>query len=84
MSKIYGVFDVKADAFLHIMVLNTNGQATRGFADVVNDPNSQVSRHPEDYKLMVLADFDESSGRISPKDPESLGFGVEYVARKDG
>ena len=83
MSKIFGVFDVKSDSYLHVMVLNTRAMAIRAFSDVANDTSSQINKHPEDYRLMVLAEFDESTGVIVPIGVESLGFASEYVSKKE-
>lgn len=79
-SKIYSVFDNKADVFSPPFVAATKGLATRIFADVVNDKNSQVNRYPADFKLVEIGTFDEVTGRVVGYDTfESLGFGTDYI-----
>lgn len=83
MAKIFAVFDVKADAYRSLFVMNTKAQAIRAFSDLAHDVGTDVGKHPEDYRLVVLAEFDESSGRISPVDvPESLGFATEWISSR--
>lgn len=77
--KAFSVFDVKVDAYKQPFFLPTNGAAVRAFADAVNDEKTEVSRHPEDYKLICLGEFDDETGILSPSVPQSLGFGTEYV-----
>lgn len=82
--KIFGVFDVKADAFSRPpFFMSTNGQAVRAFADLANDSNTDVGRHPEDYRLMVLGTFDDNKGVVQGQDPTSLGFASEFVKSKE-
>jgi len=38
------------------------GQAVRHFSDATQDPQSIVSKHPEDFTLFFCAEFDVSSG----------------------
>lgn len=80
--KAFSVFDVKVDAFMPPFFQPTNGSALRHFADAVNDPQSQLSRHPEDYKLCCVGEFDDATGLITPPADlavVSLGFGSDYV-----
>lgn len=43
------------------------GYAIRSFADEVNRQaeDNQMHRHPEDFELVYLADFDEGTGQFS-------------------
>lgn len=83
MAKIFAVFDVKADAYRSLFVMNTKAQAIRAFSDLAHDSGTDVGKHPEDYRLVVLAEFDESSGTITPLESvESLGFATEWISVK--
>lgn len=77
---VLGIYDVKADAFTRPpFFMGTRGQATRAFADLATAEQSEVAKHPEDYKLMVLGTFDDNTGELKPQQIESLGFASEYV-----
>lgn len=62
--QLYSVYDAAVGAYGRPMFLNARGQAIRGFTDEVNraaDDNSMY-RHPEDYALFYLGEFEDSSG----------------------
>lgn len=76
--RVFSVFDSKAEVFSTPFFMSTRGEAVRAFKDLVNDPNSSVSRHPDDYRLMCLGEFDNEKGFFTSESPDSLGFGSDY------
>lgn len=82
--RIFSVYDAKVEAFMRPFVAPTYGAAERGFRDAVQDKQSEMSKHPEDYRLMYLGLFDEESGMIEGIEtgPESVVTGL--VASKEG
>lgn len=80
IQKIFGVRDSKALAFLQPFFGVTAGVAIRAFEEAVNDGKSPISKHPEDYVLYELADFDDSTGEVISVVPiKALGCGRDYV-----
>lgn len=63
MLKMYAVRDKAVEAFMQPFFVRANGEAIRSFADAVNDSNSPFYKHPGDFELYALGDFDPSSGR---------------------
>ena len=59
LHKIFSVFDSKAELYLTPFFMKTKGEAVRGFEDVANDKNSAIGRHPEDYTLFELGEYDD-------------------------
>jgi len=77
--KIFSVFDSKAETFNTPMFLAAKGQAIRAFDDQANMEESEIYKHPEDYTLFCLGEYDSDTGKIEPlKTPESLGIAVEF------
>lgn len=72
MTKMFSVFDSKAVVFGLPIFVPTKGAAIRSFSDVANDPKSSIGKHPEDYSLFYLGEFDDSTGSFHPVLPESL------------
>lgn len=64
MKKIFSVFDKRSGFFFSPMTLNSVPEAVRVFGDIVADESSIIYRHPEDFDLFTLGDFDESTGSI--------------------
>lgn len=78
--KIYSMYDEKAKAFNRPFIFSTHGQATRAFSDGVSDPQSHLSKHPEDFSLYCIGDFDESTGAVFAIQPiELICRAVEFV-----
>ena len=84
--KIFSVFDSKAGFYRAPMLLRSKGEALRGFSDIVNDDKAKndIARHPDDFTLFYLGEFDMINGQFSPlKAHESLGTGVDFLEVKD-
>lgn len=67
--NMYAVLDTKVGAFSNPWCDQTDNSAIRGFSDAVNDgsnPNNQWHRHPEDFSLYKIGQFDTSIGKIVP------------------
>lgn len=62
----YSVYDLKGAAFAAPFFMHTDAIAIRMFSDTVADPSHPIARHPEDYQLYRLGDFDDATGQIVP------------------
>ena len=82
LLKAFAVYDQKAEAYLRPFFTKTRGQAIRGFVDAVNDPNHEFNKHPDDYTLFYLGEFDETKGELSPATAESLGNALIFLERE--
>lgn len=79
--QIFTVFDSKAEAFMTPFFMTSKGQAIRAFADIVNDRESQMHKHPGDYSLFHLGSFDDSNGAFKTViPPVSLGLALEFLS----
>jgi len=79
---IFAIYDTKAAAHLPPFFLPTRGLAIRAFTDCVNDSTHQFSKHPEDYTLFLVGNFDDVSGEIDmPNVRENLGHGSQFVVQ---
>lgn len=82
LLKIFSIYDTKAEAYNQPFFMTTIGQATRAFADEANNPNSNLSKHPEDYTLFEIGVFDDEDASVSMLvAPKSLGTALEHVSR---
>jgi poly-D-alanine transfer protein DltD len=79
-TQIFSVYDSKAEAYNTPMFVPTKGQAIRAFSDQVNEPGSELNKHPEDYTLFCLGEFDSDTGLITPlNSPHSIGGAHEFM-----
>lgn len=82
---IIGVFSIKDDqvqAFNQPFYSPTTGSALRAFADHVNEPGTPANKHPQDFTLYRLADYDDSTGMFYNNTPTRVGSATEYKEKK--
>lgn len=81
----YAVFDEKALAYNNPFYFAHDGQATRAFMDEISNDSSMLSKHPEDYKLYRLGQFDTTSGKLDAvKEPVFLMHASQVKTQKEG
>lgn len=78
--KTYVVYDSAAEAYGVPFFIRSKGEAVRGFAQAVKDPQTQINKHPADYTLFEIGEYDEISGEIKPYNAKiNLGCAIEYA-----
>lgn len=78
--RIFSVYDSKVEAYMTPFFMKSKGEAVRSFADAANDSSTYVSKHPGDYTLFDLGEFDEETATFNlSSTPISLGVAVEFV-----
>lgn len=76
---LYSVYDTKSESFSPPMTNRTKGEAIRAFSDEVNNPNSMLHKHPEDYVLFEIGAWDNQTGVLEPNQaPISCGTAIEF------
>lgn len=77
--KVYAVFDSKVGTYARPFFMQTRGEALRSWIDVISDKDTQFHRHPEDFCLFEVAEYDEDTGGFQNQvPPVSLGVALEY------
>lgn len=61
---MFVIYDSKVDAYLHPMFFRSVGEAMRAFGDSANDQSTQFAKHPADFTLFHIGDFEEKSGTL--------------------
>ena len=62
--RCYTVWDAAASAYITPFFLPTDAMALRVFKDSANDPSHMFCRHPQDYDLFRIGDFNPNTGKI--------------------
>jgi hypothetical protein len=77
--KLFSVYDSKIESYDKPFMAKTRGEAIRGFRDFVNEKDNMVSRHPEDYTLFEIGEYDEEKGLLLPhKAHHNCGKALDY------
>lgn len=80
LIKVFAILDTKTGIYSHPIFLPTVGAMMRAWVDHANDPRSSICKHPEDYTLFCIGDYDDQTGKfINALTPESLGVAAEVI-----
>ena len=64
MKKLFCVYDSQTTMFGPPILGINKGDVIRQFTVLVNDGQSQFSKHPMDFALFEIGDYDELTGAI--------------------
>ncbi len=79
MTKIFSVFDSKADAYLPPFFAPTTAVGVRTFAAAANAEAHQFRMFAGDYTLFELGEFDERKGSFDLHEAHvNLGTALSY------
>lgn len=77
--KVLAVRDRAIDAFGQPFFSTSVGGAIRGFTDEINNARegNQLNKHPEDFDLYLLGEFDDANGKFETSDPSQVAIGKD-------
>lgn len=81
--KVFSILDIKAKTYCKPFVDTTPASAIRSFGQAVNDPQSQISKFPEDYILYQIGEFSETTGALKPTERTELAQAHNLVEEKE-
>ena len=80
IHKVFTVYDTATGSYMRPFFDVARGAALRGFADIVSDTNSAIGKHPQDFTLFEIGEFDYGTGKFTTYDaPVSLGCAIEFL-----
>lgn len=79
--KILAIRDRAIDSFGVPVFSASVGGAIRSFADEVNNPRegNQLHKHPEDFDLFALGEYDDATGEFDVSRPQQVAVGKDLV-----
>jgi len=77
---VYTIFDSATAAYMRPFFMQSDGQATRAFSDIANDPDHDIGKHPEDYSLYRIGQWDDQKGEVMPDKGECIAKAREVQA----
>lgn len=75
--QVYSVFDAAVKAYLPPFYVRAKGEAIRSFASAVNSSESAISKHKGDYTLFLIGEYDDSTGLLTPCNPDRVIGAIE-------
>lgn len=77
--KIYSIKDQAVEAFAQPFFVKAQGVAVRMFMDETNNEQSQINKHPEDFELWYLGEFDDETGQITQPQIERIARATDFT-----
>lgn len=79
VTKMFTVFDSKSKAFGVPFFMPTVGMALRAFKDLASDPQTLLYRHPDDFSLYQIGEYDDANATVTNKTPlQMLAVASEF------
>lgn len=66
-KNMYSIFDTKAKVYSDPFYTLNDSIARRMFENLVNDPQTDVFKHPNDFQLFLVGEYDDQTGKIDQK-----------------
>lgn len=68
ISNCYSLYDAKALTYSPPFLASAHGQAVRMVMELAQDANTTVGRHPADFTLYCVGQFNDATGSMLPAD----------------
>lgn len=80
LRKVYAVYDLKALVYGPPMCFETNPAAVRFFTDLANDKSGNIGKHPTDFVLFEIGQYDDTNAELGATiPPVKLGLASDYL-----
>lgn len=73
---LFSIYDSKAQSFAAPFPAANKGAAIRTVVDAIKDGDSLLARHPADFSLFWVGEFDQDEGLIGAVSPAPQNMGV--------
>lgn len=78
--KIFTVYDSKVEAYAQPFLMQSKGAALRAFSDTANDKSTQYNKHPGDFTLFEIGEYDDSNAKLKNYEVKvNLGQANEFI-----
>lgn len=82
--KLFTIFDVRSESFSPVLGYPARGAALREFVDQTREPQSSIAKHPGDFILFEIGEFDQSTGVLSVHEERAnLGSVLQYLTPEE-
>ena len=79
-KNLYAIFDTASGVYDIPMPFITDAEAVRFFKQIVSNSETKVGKNPEDFSVVRVGLWNDTTGEVVPLDRETLMTGNEAVA----
>jgi len=83
LPKLYSIYDVKAQIYLHPRVYLNTPHAIRSIACEHTNPDSIINRYPNDFQLVELGEWDDKFASIDLLPKPNVVANLHEILRMD-
>jgi len=76
----YTIYDVCSGVYDRPFYMHSDASAVRSFRDQVENPESYIGKHPEDFTLMSVGTWEDSEGELVGAEPKKVTTGLEQLS----
>jgi len=71
--QIFTVYDKKMETYKNLMEFKNQAVMARDLAEIANNPESTLFKHPTDYEVYKVGEFNQQNGILTTKEkPEFI------------
>ncbi|QCQ84877.1 nonstructural protein [Blackfly microvirus SF02] len=82
--KVFCLYDLKVGVFNTPFFMAHVGQAVRACMDLGRDRETMVGRHPADFALLEIGEYDDQNGMLVAINHRNLGSVVSMMGSEQG
>lgn len=79
MIKLYAIHDKQSNTTQHPFPMATNRDAIDGLRQLANDDKTLIGKHPDDFILYYLGEYDERQMQFNIEDDPELIIGANEL-----
>ncbi len=84
LMSIFAIYDSGISTWKPPMFCRAKGEILRWWIEMVNNEQTDLSKHPQDYTLFDIGTWDDEKCKFDlHKTPISLGVAIEFVKKAD-
>uniref|UniRef100_A0AAU8B624 Nonstructural protein n=1 Tax=Dulem virus 196 TaxID=3145673 RepID=A0AAU8B624_9VIRU len=83
LEYVYSVYDSCVGSFEGPFLSVNDGTAIRVISDTIFRQDNMIQRHPEDYKMFCLGEFDLYTGELKGTKPRQVINFVDIIPKKN-
>lgn len=78
---VYAIFDSAVSCYRQPFVMEADGAAVRAFTDICMNKDTDIAKHPTDFSLHRIGDYEDTTGELTGEPPFTLAHATTIVAK---
>jgi len=71
-QKAFTLYDSKSKVYAKPFFVINEAVALRAISDLLTDMNTEPAKHPEDFILFAIGEYDDTTGEFVPEVPRAI------------